>query len=145
MGFLDQFPQKRIQCLSRTEICPWVRCKHHMIWWHYQVLPYWTDEQIFDWIDNLHLHCDCLLDIIDFLGILTYEQIGKAFNVSRQVPIEIEKLAVKKLRKHFFRQYKKELRKEGLSTTSIQDLKIPNEALYDIWLTKQTRPKNLTP
>jgi len=99
MKHLDRFPKTRAECLLRKEVCPWIRCKHHMIWWHYKAVPHLTDQQILNWIDSRVVHCDCVLDIIDYYGTLTYDEIGEALDINREIPRQIELLAIRKLNK----------------------------------------------
>ena len=79
-------PQKRKDCLGGTRPCPWVRCKHHMVWCLSGVKKM-TNRQIIHKIFTLKE--TCVLDVADKGGV-TLDEIGNILGITRERVRQIE-------------------------------------------------------
>ena len=98
METVRKIPKKRSECLNTSRPCPWLRCKHHMVWCTYDIKNM-TNDEILDLIFNLKE--TCTLDVADRGGV-TLEEVGEIMGVSRERVRQIESSrlggAIRKLR-----------------------------------------------
>ena len=79
-------PKTRADCINGPRPCPWISCKHHMLWvfavsnFHYKptqdsIIARWldryTDEEILDLLGGLQK--TCTLDVADDGGVTLQE------------------------------------------------------------------------
>lgn len=99
---LASAPHTRGGCLNNKRPCPWIRCKHHMIWVFYTKSTFGknSDDQM------AAIICDmkesCTLDMAD-LGGCTLEQIAQVLGVTREMVRQIQDKSLNRL-KHATRQ-----------------------------------------
>lgn len=79
-------PTYRSDCKNNKRPCPWIRCKHHMVWILPNIIKL-TDEDFIDFI--LNSSETCVLDMTDS-GEKTLEEIGIIFGTTRERIRQIE-------------------------------------------------------
>jgi len=114
-------PVKRSDCIHGIRPCPWIRCKHHMLWAFIPKTGYTgktndrlilgfldnrSDEKILDIIFNSSESCS--LDVAD-RGGATLEEIGEILKVTRerirQLQYSKKGGAIRRLRHNVKRSY----------------------------------------
>lgn len=103
-------PKKRSDCAGKERPCPWVRCKHHMVWATHGYARL-SDDEIVDLIFSLSE--TCVLDVAD-RGGATLEQVGAILGITRERVRQLEGWkrggAIRKLRhavrRHFLEDYR---------------------------------------
>lgn len=86
-------PRTRADCVDGPRPCPFVSCKHHLMW----ALPESDIQRLADGEAELDLEESCTLDVADRDGV-TLEEVGHLFRVTRERIRQIEKRAMAKLR-----------------------------------------------
>ncbi len=80
---METAPKKRGDCLGGERPCPWIRCKHHMLWWHWNTeMDSWTDNKIANFV--VEMPESCTLDFVDAHPEATLHEIGKAVGLTRE-------------------------------------------------------------
>lgn len=79
-------PQKRIDCINGPRPCPWISCKHHMLWAFFKPLKM-SDDSILELMEKLPE--TCTLDAAEN-GPLTLEEVGSIFGITRERVRQIE-------------------------------------------------------
>jgi len=72
-------PKKRSQCVNGVRPCPWVGCRHHIIW-AVNKIDRLSNDQIIEKISQMPE--TCTLDVAD-KGGLTVRELAAALGVSR--------------------------------------------------------------
>lgn len=112
MGFYDEFPKLRSECQGAERPCPWIRCKHHIIWYNNKYstirkdgtgaackhtiylkgeekmrgVPVYKNNPYSDdyFVDGIcSMEETCTLDVLD-TGNQTLESIAGLFNLTRE-------------------------------------------------------------
>lgn len=99
-GRPERKPAKRSDCLDGVRPCPWISCKHHMLWIMVPVTGNFnskvlidsfirkkSNEEIEEIMENLSE--SCTLDVADRLG-QTLEQVGNIIGITRERVRQVE-------------------------------------------------------
>lgn len=88
-------PKTRGDCVNVQRPCPWVSCKYHLAT---NVKPNGTLEYVYHSVSITDITESCALDVAEQGGLSSYD-VGKYLNLSGQQIKNIEKEALKKLKK----------------------------------------------
>lgn len=94
-------PTKRSECIAVLRPCPWISCKHHMLWIFLprqfltstdklidKFLNTYSDDEILEMIEKLGDN-SCTLDVVRH-GEMTLQEVGDIMGITRERVRQIE-------------------------------------------------------
>ena len=96
LGVVPDRPMRRGDCLGGLRPCPWVSCRHHMVYAMGRRVWRMSDEELVDQIAKMDE--SCTLDVAD-CGGETLDAVGRLLGLSRERVRQIEMVGLERARR----------------------------------------------